>query len=130
MAVEAAVQISVGIGRLVGAEGLVLPFAIALWLWILAPPPGLFLHHGIAQDSVRLDEAAIGVLGRVALRVELSGILHHGDHGTARKRRALLGRVDGHLTGVILTDLLVFWPVEDHVAGGFGQWGGKHDLFA
>src|SRR5215470_7836576 len=75
VAVEAAVQICVRVGRLVGAEGLVLPFAIALRLGVFAAPPGLLLHHRITLDRVRLHEAAVRVLRRIALGIELGGVL-------------------------------------------------------
>ena len=51
-----------------------------------APHPGPLLHYGVAEDVVRLGEAAIGILGGVALGVELCGILHDGDHRAVRKR--------------------------------------------
>src|SRR5262249_56222081 len=80
VAVEAAVQIGVRVGRPVGAEGLILPFAVALRLGVFAAPSGLLLHHGIALDRVRLDEAAAGVLSRIALLIALVCILDHPDH--------------------------------------------------
>src|SRR5262249_32661437 len=102
VALEATVEIGARVDRLVGAEDLVLPVPIALRLRILAAPPGLLLHDRIALNSVRLDEAAVGVLGRITLGIELGGILHRCDHCAGRKRRPLLGRVNGSLTGVIL----------------------------
>src|SRR5215831_20966956 len=120
VAVEAAVQIGVRVSRLVGTEDLILPFAVALRLGVFAAPSGLLLHHCIALDRVRLDEAAAGVLGRIALPVELGGILDHRDHCSGWKRRPLLGSIDRDLTGVIFTNLLVFRPVESHVNRAFG----------
>src|SRR5262249_8079490 len=69
-----------------------------------APARALF-HHRVA-DEVAFDEAAVGVLLRIALGVELGGVLQHGDHGAARQRLALLGGVGGRPAGVELRELL------------------------
>src|SRR5438132_6428311 len=57
VAVEAAGQVGVGVGGLVGAEGLVFPLAVALRLGVFGAPAGALLHHGVAEDVCRLVEA-------------------------------------------------------------------------
>src|SRR5262249_47297803 len=57
---------------------------------------------------------------RIALGVELGGVLQHGDHGAVRQRRALLGGVERRRAGVELAELLVVGAVdrgEEHARG-------------
>src|SRR5262245_34628760 len=80
VAVEAGAEIGAGIHALVGLEGLVLPLAVAHVVGVLGAPARALFHHRVA-DEVALDEAAVGVLFRVALGVELGGGLRYGRHG-------------------------------------------------
>ena len=119
VAVEAGGEIGRRVGALVGLEGLVLPFAIADIVRIFRAPARALFHHRVGEE-IALDEAAVGVLFGVALGVELGGILDHGDHGPARQRLALLGRVECLRAGVELTELLVVRAVdggEQHARG-------------
>src|SRR5262245_5565500 len=89
VAVEARAKVGRRVHRLVGLEGLILPLAVAHIVRILTAPARALLHHRVA-DEIALDEAAVGGLLRVALGIELGGVLAHGDHGAARQRLALL----------------------------------------
>src|SRR5262252_7787699 len=97
--VEARTEIGAGVHGLVALEGLVLPIAVAHVVGVLGAPARALFHHRVA-DEVAFDEAAVGVLFRVALGVELGGVLQHGDHGAARQRLALLGGVERRRAGV------------------------------
>src|ERR1700730_18417768 len=130
MALEAGAELRGGIGRLVRLEYLVFPFAVAIVVGILAAPAGALLHHAVAGDGIGLDEVAIGVLLGIALRVELGGVVHHGDHGAARQRLALLRRLERRGAGVELAERLAGDVVERHVAHAFGIALRKRDLVA
>src|SRR5215470_15098202 len=130
VAVEAGREIGIGIGSLVGAERLIYPFAIALRFGIFGAPAGALLHHGVADDIAGLDEAAAGVLHRIAPRIELRGILRDGDHGALRQRIALLGGIDRRLAGEIFAHLFVLSAVKGHVDHAFGIVRRERDLVA
>src|SRR5262249_28286215 len=55
VAVEAGREIGIRIGSLVGAEGLILPLAIALRLGIFGAPARAPFHHGVAHAVAWLD---------------------------------------------------------------------------
>src|SRR5499427_4377343 len=117
--VEASAEIGAGVHGLVGLEGLVLPLAVAHVVGVLGAPARALFHHRVA-DEVAFDEAAVGVLFRVALGVELGDVLQHGDHGAARQRLALLGGVERRRAGVELAELLVVGAIdrgEEHARG-------------
>src|SRR5262249_24270925 len=119
VAVEAGAEIGAGIYALVGLEGLVLPLAVAHVVGVLGAPARALFHHRVA-DEVALDEAAVGVLFRIALGVELGGVLQHGDHGAGRQRLAFLGGVERRRAGVELAELLVVGAIdrgEKHAPG-------------
>ena len=116
---EAGAEIGAGVHGLVRLEDLVLPLAVAHVVGVLGAPARAFFHHRVA-DEVALDEAAVGVLFRVALGVELGGVLQHGDHGAVRQRLALLGGVERRGAGVELAELLVVGAIdggEEHAGG-------------
>src|SRR5262245_26730482 len=104
-------QIGVGVGRLVRPEGLILPLAVANIVGILGAPAGALLHY-VVSDDVGLDEAAVRILHRIALRIELRSILHVYDHRSVRQRLAALGGLDRRLAGIELAVLLVVGAVE------------------
>jgi len=91
---EAAVEVDTGVGRFVGTEHPVFPLAISLCIRVIGTPALFFLHHSVADNVVRLDEVATGILDRVTLRIELRRILHHRDNCAVGKRRAFFCRLD------------------------------------
>src|SRR5262249_2146014 len=96
---------------LVRLEGLVLPLAVAHVLGVLAAPARALLHHRV-PDQVAFDEAAIGILLRIALGIELGSVLPHGDHGPVRQRLALLGGLERRRARVELAELLVVGAID------------------
>src|ERR1700720_3469206 len=70
VAVEAGAEIGPGVHALVGLEGLVLPLAVAHAVGVFGAPARALFHHRVA-DEVAFGEAAVGVLLRIALSVEL-----------------------------------------------------------
>src|SRR6516225_6507707 len=69
--VEAGAEIGAGVHGLVRLEDLVLPLAVAHVVGVLGAPARALFHHRVA-DEVALDEAAVGVLFRVALASSLA----------------------------------------------------------
>src|SRR5215510_1179234 len=126
---EASQQIGLGVGHLVGAEGLIFPLAVTLAVRIFGTPAGPLLHHGVA-DNVGLDEAAVGILLRVALGVELGGELHEREHGAVRQRLPLLGGIDRGATGVELAILFDVGPIEIRIQNALAIGFRKGDLVA
>ena len=80
---EAAVEIGGGVGRLVGAENLIFPLAVARRLGVLAAPPGALCHDPVTADVARLDKSPVGVLDWISLRIESQITLGDGI-GTGR----------------------------------------------
>src|SRR6266568_8101383 len=115
VAAEAAVEIGGRVRGLVGPEDLVFPIAVALLLRIFAAPSGALLHDPVAGDVARLDEAAVGVLDRIALRVELRREGYRRDPRSARERHSLFCGIDRFPVVVIPGDLLFPDPIEAHV---------------
>src|SRR5206468_5057193 len=130
VAVEAGREIGVGIGCLVGAERLIYPFAVALRLRIFGAPAGALLHHRVADDVAGLDEASVGVLHGISLRIELRRVLRNGDDRALRQRIALPGGIDRRLPGAVFAYLLVLSAVERHVDHALGVLRRKRDLVA
>ena len=67
-----------------------------------------------------LMKRPLAVLLRIALGVELGGVLQHGNHGAARQRLALLGGVERRRAGIELAELLVIGAIdrgEEHARG-------------
>src|SRR5262245_58229360 len=126
---EASPEIGLAVGCLVGTEGLIFPLAVTLAVRIFGTPAGPLLHHGVADD-VGLDEAAVGILLRVALGVELGGVLHEREHGAVRQRLPLLGGIDRGATGVELAILFDVGPIEIRIQNALGIGFRKSHLVA
>src|SRR5262245_10635661 len=72
---EAVFQVGLVVDGFVGLEGLVLPFAVAHVLGILAAPAGALFHDRVA-DELALDKAAVGIPFGIAVGVEFGLVLH------------------------------------------------------
>ena len=71
MAVETTIEIGRRVKRFVSAEDLIFPLAVAFRLGVFAAPTRPLCHDPIAADGGCLDEAAVGVLDGITLRVKL-----------------------------------------------------------
>src|SRR5215831_11847550 len=115
VAVETRFEIRSRVYGLVGIEDLIFPFAVARGVGIVASPARTLRHHPVAANVCRPDEAAVGVLDRIALCVELRSESNRGDDRVAGQGHALLGGLDCFSTGVVGSDLLALRTIDGHV---------------
>ena len=94
VAVEAGLQLGAGVDRLVGAERLVLPLAVADRSPDIRRPSRCASPSRCRPSSLSLMKRPLASFSGLPLRVELGGELHQRDHSAARHRLALLGGVD------------------------------------
>src|SRR6266498_1936708 len=73
VAFEAAVQIGLVVDLPIRREDLIFPLAVTFLLRILSAPAGALFHDSVA-NKIGLDEAAVGILDWIAIRIELRSV--------------------------------------------------------
>src|SRR5262249_10936456 len=93
VAFKAGVHVGLFVDLPILSKQLIFPPAVTFLFRILGTPAGALFHYGVAY-KIALNKAAIGILNRVTISIELRLVQHSCDYSPARYWLTIFERVD------------------------------------